>query len=58
VIDILNDSLSIETVHFGFFVQEEVPEEQVKRDVAPRVIEVLLIKLVEDLEDVGLAIRV
>lgn len=58
MIDILHNCLSVDTVNFGLLVKEEVPEEQVQRVVPPRVVDVALIESIQDLDNVGLPVRI
>jgi predicted metal-dependent peptidase len=58
VVHIVNDGLSVQTVHLGLLIQEEVPQIEVQREVPPRVIDVLLIELIQDLHYVGLTVRI
>ena len=52
VVHVVNDGLAVQTVHFALFVQEEVAQEQVQRDVTTWVVDVLLLKVLKNLNHI------
>ncbi len=46
---IVDYSLTVKTVYFSFLVQEKIPQIKIQRDVLSWVIQVFLVKLVQDL---------
>ena len=55
---VVNDCLTVQAVHLGLLIQEKVPEIQVEGQIPPRVVNVLLIERVQNLQNVGLTVGV
>ena len=51
VVDIVDDRLPVDTVHVVLLLEEEVAQVQVKRNVAARTADVVLVELVQNLQD-------